>query len=602
MGWIGVQNYATWFKDGTSQANVNSTAVPNQTMYFLLNSGVASSPGPNANAHFPYYGYFDYLRVYKRSELTYNGDFEAGAGAWNLANNASSAGGQGVGGSIGLRLDTANSGVVNSTASQTVYGLLPNTPYVLTAWSHNDPAVNSWWPGLNVAVTGTGGGSLASAAWGGNPNWTQGKLSFTTGPTGTNANVSFQLQPTWGRIYLDNVRLRRAATINNPGFETSYLDPHWQKTGNSWVLQYSARSGLYTAQFHSNSSLWQEVAGLRPNTTYKLKVWATGPSWPGLQVAVTNSGGANASTTIYPSGGYRSGTLTFATGGNSTAATITLVNAPQSNDYVYFADDLFLAEPLNAPWQAQDVGSVGLEGASGRRGSSFALEGSGADIWDTSDAFHFVYVPLAGNGTLTARICSFDNAGAFAKAGLMLRESLSPDSRHVLVDWMPTAPGRGPCVECNTRSLTGATTTSIWVPNVLWPAWLRLTRAGSTVTAYYSTDGSSWSPVATNTVNLAASLIAGLVVCSHDTNAMTEAVFDNVTLDPAPLELSARLSGANLVLSWPASAFAYALQTSANPGPIAAWSPVGVTPVLTSNQFVISLPASVGAAFYCLKR
>jgi hypothetical protein len=155
---------------------------------------------------------------------------------------------------------------VNSTASQTVYGPLPNTAYVLTGWYHNDPAVNSWWPGLNMAVTDTGGGSLVSTVWGGNPNWTQGKLSFTTGPTGTNANVSFQLQPTWGRIYLDNVLLWRAATINNRGFETSYLDPHWQKSGNSWLLQYSARSGLFAAQFHSNSSLWQEVAGLRPSS------------------------------------------------------------------------------------------------------------------------------------------------------------------------------------------------------------------------------------------------------------------------------------------------------------------------------------------------
>lgn len=83
---------------------------------------------------------------------------------------------------------------------------------------------------------------------------------------------------------------------------------------------------------------------------------------------------------------------------------------------------------------------------------------------------------------------------------------------------------------------------------------------------------------------------------------MTEGIFDNVTLDPTPLELSARLSGGDLILSWPASAFAYALQTSANLGPVAAWSAVGITPVLTNNQFVVRLPPSAGAALYCLKR
>jgi hypothetical protein len=46
----------------------------------------------------------------------------------------------------------------------------------------------------------------------------------------------------------------------------------------------------------------------------------------------------------------------------------------------------------------------------------------------------------------------------------------------------------------------------------------------------------------------------------------------------------------------------YALQTSANPGPVAAWSAVGIPPVLTNNQFVVRLPPSAGATFYCLKR
>jgi beta-glucanase (GH16 family) len=596
------ENYATWYKDGANRAYVGATAVPNQTMYFLLNSGVASSPGPNGSAHFPYYAYLDYVRVYKRTELIYNGDFEAWSGAWNLANNASATGGQGVGGSIAMRLDTGSSSLVNSTASQTVYGLLPNATYVLTGWYHNDSAVNPWWPGVNVAVADTGGGSFGSTAWGGNPNWTQGKLSFATGPIATNANVSVQVQPSWGRVYLDNVLLRRAATVNNAGFETSYLDPHWQKAGNSWLLQYSPRSGLFAAQFHSHSSMWQEVAGLRASTTYQLKAWATGPSWPGLQVTVTNSGGPDASLTIYPSGGYASSTLTFTTGSNSTAATVALVNASQSSDYVYFADDIFLAEPLNPPWQAQDVGAVVLEGASGRRSTSFALEGSGADIWNTSDAFHFVFVPLDGDGAITARVRSFDNVEAYSKVGLMMRETTNANSRHVLINWMPNAPGRGSCVECIARSAPGGTSTSISVTNVLRPPWLRSVRAGDTFTAYYSTDGNAWSPVATNSVSMSASTLVGLVVCSHDTTAMSEGILDNVTVDPSPLNLSAQLSGGSIVLSWPASAFAYALQTSASLSPAAAWSPAGGSPLLTNNQFVVSLPAAAGAAFYFLKR
>lgn len=590
------ENYATWYQDGTSQANVASTAVPNQTMYFILNSGVASSPGPNGSARFPYYSYFDYLRLYKRSELIYNGDFEAYAGAWNLANNASAASGQGLNGSIALRLDTDSTGVVNSTASQTVYGLLPNTAYVLTASYHNDASVNSWWPALVVVVADAAGQVLATNQWGGNPSWTTGALSFTTGSTATNANVSFQLQPTWGRVYVDDVLLRRAVTVNNPGFESSYLDPCWNKSGNSWLLEYSPRSGQYAAQFHSGSSLWQEVAGLQPNTAYRLKVWATGPSWPGLQVAVTNSGGPNASLTISPNGAYTSATLSF-TNGNSTTATIALMNSPQGSDYVYFADDLFLAQPLKSPWQGQDLGSVVLAGASGNRGSQIAIQGSGADIWGTADACYYVYEPLTGDGTITARLCTEPYTAANAKAGVMMRETLDPGARHCLVDWLPQG-----IVESLCRNATAGATTAFWNTNVTTEPWLRLQRQGSLFTGYYSLDGVHWTQTTSQTVSMAASIYVGLAVTSHDTTQVNESVFDQVTVDPSPLRLSAVPSGASVTLSWIGSAVGYTLQASPTLGPAAVWTAVAAPPVLSNGRYTVTLPHTGPGSCYRLRR
>ena len=590
------ENYANWFKDGATAANVSSTSVPNQTMYFLLNSGVATSPGPNGSAAFPYYSYFDYLRLYKRSELVYNGDFEAYYGAWNLANNASAAAGQGIGGGVAMRLDTDTSGVVNSTASQTIYGLRPNTAYVLTGWYHNDAGVNSWWPGLNVSVTDTGGRPLAGSASGGNPNWTQASVVFTNGAVATNATISFQVQPTWGRIYLDNILLRRAATVNNPGFESNYLDPYWNKSGNSWLLQYSPRSGLYAAQFHSGSSLWQEIAGLLPNTAYNLKAWAIGPSWPGLQVAVTNSGGPNASLTISPNGSYTSGTLSFTTG-NSTTATVALINTPQSYDYVYFADDLFLAQPLGSPWQGQDLGAVVLSGASGNRGTQIAITGSGADIWGTADAFYYVYEPLTGDGTITTRLCAEQNTGINAKAGVMMRESLSAGARHVLVDWMPQN-----TVETLCRNATGGSTVAFWVNNVTTEPWLRLKRQGNVFTGYYSLDGTNWTLTTQQTVAMTNAIYVGLAVTSHDTTQMNESVFDRVTVDPSPLALSPRLSGSNVLLSWPGAAVGYSLQTSPALGTGAVWSTVSATPVLSNGLYATTVPRSGAGGYYRLAR
>ena len=33
----------------------------------------------------------------------------------------------------------------------------------------------------------------------------------------------------------------------------------------------------------------------------------------------------------------------------------------------------------------------------------FTVAGAGADIWDTADAFRYVYQPLAGDGQIIAR-------------------------------------------------------------------------------------------------------------------------------------------------------------------------------------------------------
>lgn len=43
---------------------------------------------------------------------------------------------------------------------------------------------------------------------------------------------------------------------------------------------------------------------------------------------------------------------------------------------------------LQAPWSAQDVGSVGYAGTAAHDANVFTVKGSGADIWGTADAAH----------------------------------------------------------------------------------------------------------------------------------------------------------------------------------------------------------------------
>src|SRR5436190_15992963 len=79
---------------------------------------------------------------------------------------------------------------------------------------------------------------------------------------------------------------------------------------------------------------------------------------------------------------------------------------------------------LSAGWLSQDVGSVGGAGAVNYSTGQYAVAGSGADIWDSADAFRFVYRSLTGDGELLARVVSLDNTDNWAKAGVMIRETL----------------------------------------------------------------------------------------------------------------------------------------------------------------------------------
>ena len=56
------------------------------------------------------------------------------------------------------------------------------------------------------------------------------------------------------------------------------------------------------------------------------------------------------------------------------------------------------------------------------------MTGAGADVWGTADAFHYAYRTLTGDGSIVARVTSIQNVHAWTKAGVMIRNSLSPSA------------------------------------------------------------------------------------------------------------------------------------------------------------------------------
>jgi regulation of enolase protein 1 (concanavalin A-like superfamily) len=152
----------------------------------------------------------------------------------------------------------------------------------------------------------------------------------------------------------------------------------------------------------------------------------------------------------------------------------------------------------------------------------------GADIWTTSDQFHFAYKQLSGNGEIKAKVVSLTNTHQWAKAGVMIRETLAANSKHVD---MVVQPGAG--VAFQRRADTGAASEEIASQaSALAPQWVKLTRTGNNLKAEYSSDGSSWTALGSVVyMPMLENVYVGLVLCSHNVNATNTAEFSDVTIN-----------------------------------------------------------------------
>ncbi len=176
-----------------------------------------------------------------------------------------------------------------------------------------------------------------------------------------------------------------------------------------------------------------------------------------------------------------------------------------------------------AVWADADIGSVGLPGSVGIGSGTFTVKGSGADVFGTSDQFHFVYQTLAGDGEIAARVVSVQNTHSYAKAGVMIRQALTANAPYAMMEILPRGSSG-----FQWRLTPGAATLSVG-SNGAAPYWIRLVRTGSSFRAYQSANGISWVQVGTTTtVNLTTNVFVGLAVTSHNNAATCTAVFDNV--------------------------------------------------------------------------
>ena len=211
--------------------------------------------------------------------------------------------------------------------------------------------------------------------------------------------------------------------------------------------------------------------------------------------------------------------------------------------YAYYSEaELTLSAPQPRDWTEQDVaelslwfrgypGSVGsfVEGPAG----TYTVTASGADIWAVNgveaDEFHFAYKMLTGIGSIIAKVESVENTNSWAKAGVMIRETLDPDSVHAFAC---ITPGNG--VASQGRYDTGGASFNTNQTGITAPHWVKLERdISGNFTVSHSANGSAWQPVTGTTpqnIPMSSNVYIGLALTAHDPALTCEARFSNVTI------------------------------------------------------------------------
>jgi hypothetical protein len=179
----------------------------------------------------------------------------------------------------------------------------------------------------------------------------------------------------------------------------------------------------------------------------------------------------------------------------------------------------------SSPPADSDIGQPLLPGKATTSGQTYIVSGSGSDIWNDSDQFNFDAWRLSGDGTITARIRSVTNTGFYAKAGVMLRETLDAGSPYAFAAGLPSAS------VYQYRTGSGADAASSPYYPATYPFWVRLVRANGNFTAFSSADGATWTPMGSPvSIDMAAEVYAGLAVTSTNSGALNTAVFDSVSI------------------------------------------------------------------------
>jgi TolB protein len=167
-------------------------------------------------------------------------------------------------------------------------------------------------------------------------------------------------------------------------------------------------------------------------------------------------------------------------------------------------------------------GSTAYVPASGE----YHVTGGGADIWGTADDFHFSWVRLSGDLSLTADVrFPASSPEALRKAVLMIRQSLDPGSAYA-----DAAIHGDAHINLQFRAVdSGKTDDTLSTQH--GSTRLRIERKGNQFTVFAGEPGRALVPAPPMTIVMQDRVYVGIGVCAHNADALEEAIFSNVKIE-----------------------------------------------------------------------
>jgi len=205
----------------------------------------------------------------------------------------------------------------------------------------------------------------------------------------------------------------------------------------------------------------------------------------------------------------------------------------------YAANLAAQAPPVPAPWLAVDVGGPSPAGTSSLVQGVLTVNVGGKGIAGNNDQFRFVYQQVAGDVAVTARVDSIANADPMSSTGVMIRSSLAANAAHG-----SALASSGSGLYFQRRLKSSGKSSRTYGAATASPQWLKAVRIGSTVTAYSSVDGTTWTTMGSATLPLGSTAYVGVATTSDLAGVATTAQLSNATV--APLSLPSPQQGQDI--------------------------------------------------------